>query len=168
VPFGSDPIGPFPTAGKSASGEAFICIGGLIGGILGIAVLSHAIAPLVNADAHLLEAVKVTPRASSWLGAFFLGALGGSWVGAKVHKFLQDVMGGHDPHTPTGKQEVTKQGEHVTGQDVFQWPSEAENVQHEALRCPTCGQTLRVPRLDREIVVTCPKCKNKFTREAKV
>lgn len=29
-------------------------------------------------------------------------------------------------------------------------------------KCPSCAQTLRLPRGKKEIIVTCPKCKHKF------
>ena len=98
---------------------------------------------------------------------FLLAVAGGAWVGAKVHKFLRAAMGGDDrTGTTAGGQGTAKEGGCANGKDAFQWPTDAETVQHEALRCPTCGQTLRIPRLDKGIIVTCPKCKNKFTREA--
>jgi hypothetical protein len=34
--------------------------------------------------------------------------------------------------------------------------------QHVVLRCQKCGQALRVPSLDKEITITCPKCKHRF------
>ncbi len=35
---------------------------------------------------------------------------------------------------------------------------------YEYFPCPDCGQSLRIPRVDGEITVTCPKCGAKFDK----
>jgi hypothetical protein len=70
-------IATFPTAGRSVSGWAFIVIGALLGGVLGIIVLSGVPAP----------SQKIL---------FFLAVAGGAWVGTTLHKFLRAVMGSGD------------------------------------------------------------------------
>lgn len=37
-----------------------------------------------------------------------------------------------------------------------------ERKTHRYLKCPTCKQTLRVPKGKGNITITCPKCKNDF------
>lgn len=37
-----------------------------------------------------------------------------------------------------------------------------ERKTHRYLKCPTCKQTLRVPKGKGNITITCPKCKNNF------
>ncbi|KJS82228.1 MAG: Zn-finger containing protein [Peptococcaceae bacterium BICA1-8] len=36
---------------------------------------------------------------------------------------------------------------------------------HRYFRCPNCKVTLRLPKGKGEIIITCPKCKNKFEKE---
>lgn len=36
---------------------------------------------------------------------------------------------------------------------------------HEYFSCPFCGQSLRIPRISGEILVTCPKCGRKFDKK---
>ncbi len=38
----------------------------------------------------------------------------------------------------------------------------AQRKQYRFFKCKQCGTTLRVPRGKGELVVTCPKCKNRF------
>ena len=37
--------------------------------------------------------------------------------------------------------------------------------QHRYFSCPRCHQTVRVPRKKGKIAITCPKCKEKFTKK---
>lgn len=37
--------------------------------------------------------------------------------------------------------------------------------QHRYFSCPRCRQTVRVPRGKGKIAITCPKCKEKFTKK---
>jgi len=37
--------------------------------------------------------------------------------------------------------------------------------QHKYYKCPKCKSTLRVPKGKGKIAITCPKCKNEFTRK---
>lgn len=41
-----------------------------------------------------------------------------------------------------------------------------ERKTHCYLKCPTCKQTLRVPKGKGNITITCPKCKNNFRRRS--
>ena len=36
---------------------------------------------------------------------------------------------------------------------------------HRYFKCPTCNQTLRVPKGKGKIEITCPKCKTRFTKK---
>ena len=38
--------------------------------------------------------------------------------------------------------------------------------EHRYFSCPRCRQTVRVPRGKGKIAITCPKCKEKFTKKA--
>ena len=38
--------------------------------------------------------------------------------------------------------------------------------EHRYFTCPRCHQTVRVPRGKGKIAITCPKCKEKFTKKA--
>ena len=38
--------------------------------------------------------------------------------------------------------------------------------EHRYFTCPRCRQTVRVPRGKGKIAITCPKCKEKFTKKA--
>lgn len=41
-----------------------------------------------------------------------------------------------------------------------------ERGTHRFFRCPTCRQTLRVPRGKGNITITCPKCQNQFRKKS--
>ena len=40
-----------------------------------------------------------------------------------------------------------------------------KDKEHRYYDCPKCKQTVRVPRGKGKIVITCPKCKEKFTKK---
>jgi curved DNA-binding protein CbpA len=141
----------WPTAGKSSSGWGFIVVGGLVGGVLGCVAF-------VASGSHAVGMLR-----------FYLifAAAGGAWVGAKVHGFLRKTMGGgHATDTKAGTRPAARQDEYGRGQGAVLHPQVSEAIQHEMVRCPKCSQPLRVPSLDKEITITCPKCKNKFTHKA--
>jgi hypothetical protein len=149
-------ITTFPTAGKSFSGWAFIGVGALVGGVLGVAILGSVMP---------VQSLKF---------ALVIAAAGGAWVGAKVHGFLRDIIGGpHETGTASSPPPTSQRGGDRIGasrdEKATRTATEqvlvAEIVEHETLRCPKCGQSLRVPSLDKEILVTCPSCKNKFVHK---
>lgn len=42
------------------------------------------------------------------------------------------------------------------------WKRLLDLPKYKHLKCPSCKQTLRLPRGKKDITVTCPKCKSKF------
>lgn len=41
-----------------------------------------------------------------------------------------------------------------------------KDKEHKYFLCPSCRQTLRVPKGQGKITVTCPKCKNQFSKRS--
>ncbi len=52
---------------------------------------------------------------------------------------------------------------------VYSWFKKAENrfkdrKTHKYFKCPNCNSSLRLPKGKGKLIVTCPKCKEKFER----
>ena len=47
----------------------------------------------------------------------------------------------------------------------LQFFERCKDRQHRYFECPKCHQTVRVPRGKGKVSITCPKCKEKFTRK---
>ena len=45
------------------------------------------------------------------------------------------------------------------------WRDRIKDRQHRYFQCPRCRQIVRVPRGKGKISITCPKCKEKFTKK---
>lgn len=45
------------------------------------------------------------------------------------------------------------------------WMDQINDKGHRYYRCPSCHQQLRVPRGRGKIIITCPKCKQEFTKK---
>lgn len=92
-------------------------------------------------------------RAGNPFHRFILGVgplLLGAWLGQIAHKALQRKL----PHRPPS--------EPSSGSSALSTEQPA-SPQRQVLVCDKCGRKLRVPVLDKELVVTCPSCKYKFT-----
>ncbi|NLT95820.1 MAG: hypothetical protein GXW85_09885 [Clostridia bacterium] len=53
---------------------------------------------------------------------------------------------------------------------LYRWYNKTRNQlrdlkTHRYFRCPNCRITLRVPRGRGKIIITCPRCKTRFTKE---
>ena len=48
----------------------------------------------------------------------------------------------------------------------LQFFERCKDRQHRYFECPKCHQTVRVPRGKGKISITCPKCREKFTRKS--
>ena len=59
-------------------------------------------------------------------------------------------------------QKAAKQGQKAASQAKAQ----AKDKEHRYFACPKCGQTVRVPKGEGKIRVTCPKCGEKFEKKA--
>jgi len=77
----------------------------------------------------------------------------GAWVGAFLHKLLNDILAGNFSSDSFTSSTVNKQ---PTG----------SGQEYEILPCPTCGQKLRLPKVKEELAVTCPKCRTNFNHSA--
>ena len=54
----------------------------------------------------------------------------------------------------------------VTGKLSVQWQKIKSYKTHRFFRCPSCRQTLRVPKGKGTITVTCPKCRTVFEKRS--
>lgn len=77
----------------------------------------------------------------------------GAWVGASLHQLLNNILTGNFSSDSFTSSTVNKQ---PTG----------SGHEYEILPCPTCGQKLRLPKVNEELAVTCPKCRNYFDHSA--
>ena len=48
----------------------------------------------------------------------------------------------------------------------LQWQDRVKDKNHKYFRCPKCRQQVRVPKGKGKIMVTCPKCKEKFQKKS--
>ena len=48
----------------------------------------------------------------------------------------------------------------------LQWLDKVKDKNHKYFRCPRCRQQVRVPKGKGKIMVTCPKCKEKFQKKS--
>lgn len=77
-----------------------------------------------------------------FLGSLF-AACGGAWVGHWLHQIVSSVI----PSDPVPRKSPQASG-HGTMTCV--------------VRCPNCGQQLRLPKLPQPLAVTCQKCRHAF------
>lgn len=102
------------------------------------------------------------PQSSGWdmawkspsthLKAFLLLSpiLLGLWAGYYAHKMAHELI----------KESSARPPEPAAGDAT---PPDTPHTDHNIINCTTCGQKLRVPKLQSELLVICPKCRNKFT-----
>ena len=48
----------------------------------------------------------------------------------------------------------------------LQWLDRIKDKKHKYYRCPRCRQQVRVPKGKGKIMITCPKCKEKFQKRS--
>lgn len=73
----------------------------------------------------------------------------GVWAGYYAHKMAHGLI----------KESSARPPEPAAGDAT---PSDAPHTDHNVIECTACGQKLRVPKLQSELLVTCPTCRNKF------
>lgn len=143
-----------PTAGGSVSGWAFILIGAVLGGVF----LSTAIYGFLDRNKDVFF------KKYQILGLFGLAlvaapVIGGAWAGAGAHKLIGDEI-------KTAKERAVRQAQRMQEQEAKRQqtsPPAAEAVESKVLACERCGQKLRVPSVESELLVTCKSCGHKFT-----
>jgi hypothetical protein len=158
--YGTTKVGPvhFPVAGKSVSGWGCIIAGAGVALLIFMTTILGAVASAMHGGAAMI--------------VFLFVAAAGGWVGMKLHKFCRDVFCGGATRVGTASGPAEKDTPPRDARD-FQGPKAAAGAsQNETrsgdqpyvvLQCTACGQSLRVPAHVGEIVITCPKCRNKFT-----
>ncbi|MCY2987621.1 MAG: DnaJ domain-containing protein [Planctomycetota bacterium] len=145
-----------PTIEGSQSGAVFIGVGAVLG-IVVLGFLTGLYPAMVRVWMSgqpgsgvldgMLQAVRHPIPKLVLLGA---PGLLGAWLGQLIHRSLRDTLvGSTPPRASTNNTNGQSQG--------------IASVEYESFACQKCGQKLRVPRLGKDLVVTCPKCGNKFT-----
>jgi hypothetical protein len=49
------------------------------------------------------------------------------------------------------------------GSSIFEQCRKRRSISFNIILCRSCGSSLRIPKTEKKLLVTCPKCKNKFT-----
>lgn len=142
---------PWPTIANSVSGTSFLVVGGLVG----LLCFGLYVATVFN-NPHAQRKPSLTLMVIYLLVLVTIGA----WVGYVLHRILHAVV---DISTRLGR------AFHNQSSDR---PSTAASATADGgkaqciVTCISCRQSLRLPLTDRELLVTCPKCKSKFTCRA--
>jgi len=133
----------FPTVTGSVSGYAFIGVGLLLGAIVLLLGVTSGV-----------YSVLLRPKYSPIAKAILLGGplLLGAWGGQLAHKALRRALP-EDRGTDEG---IERHGASHSGGTA------GASSSADIVTCLACGRKLRVPRLQRDLVITCPTCKNRF------
>jgi hypothetical protein len=142
----------FPTAGGSVSGWAFILIGAVLGGVF--------LSPVIDG---ILDSNKATIEKNRILGLIGLAlvaapVVGGAWAGAGIHKWIGDEV-------KKAKEQAARQAQRHQEREAKRAqpaPPPAAALEPRVLACERCGQKLRVPVMQSELLVTCKSCGHKF------
>ena len=92
--------------------------------------------------AFMIQASLKAGHLKTTLFLFVALASGGAWVGKWLHEKFGSFVSGPEPASKT--------------------QASAKPNGKKRCQCPSCGQTLKLPVLERDITVTCPKCKLRF------
>ena len=155
-----------PTGGNSFSGWLFILGGGLLGLCLA-GILYATLLPEPNSNSGLFgetfqhrQSQKPNPIVARFI---FVGlGIAGAWLGRLLHGGAGSILGlwfskltasGHAKSNSTNPESNSCDDESAQRTE----PREIRRVS-----CPKCNQSLKIPSVDREVVVTCPKCQNRF------
>jgi hypothetical protein len=134
----------FPTVRNSYSGWAAIVLGGVVGALVAVSVV----------DLPELRPGGCADKRYYYLGGF--GAMAGAWVFSWLHRAAGESI----------KQSRARAAAPPPEPQPPATPTAAAGRSEEAgarvLVCERCGQKLRVPRLDAQMLVTCKACLNKF------
>jgi hypothetical protein len=122
----------WPTAKNSRSGSLFIWGGGIIGFALGVAFF------LIATKKWEMRMFHGTLLASIVL------ACCGAWIGSWLHRMI---------HSLVRPRQKTTAGKRRVG---------ASPPVPIVIRCPSCTQQIRLPKVAQPLAVTCPQCRYKF------
>lgn len=140
-----------PTVANSYSGRAFIGLGAIAGAIFGGVVILNLVPP----ERHAPQQREKLPIILAAIGGF-----GGAWMGAWLHRglkaTLKNTAGSADP-------QASSDGVHQI--DVKRKDCQALPSATRILACERCGQKLRVPEMESELIVTCRSCGHKFSSQ---
>lgn len=77
----------------------------------------------------------------------------GAWVGVFIHMGLNEALTGSSSSESSTSRTKNKQ-------------SKESDQDYVILPCPNCRQKLRFPKVQEQLAVTCPKCRNNFNHSA--
>lgn len=127
----------WPNAKDSFSGWLFIIGGGILGFYLA--------APFLPVNP---KPSGIMPRIILVLAA--VAVCGGAWIGVLAHLGLGYVL----REWPKWKAVIDQIREQIQAQ--------RKTLKSAVIACNNCGQKLRVPTSDEELLVTCGKCRHRF------
>lgn len=139
-----------PTIEGSSSGVVFCVIGAVLGVlIIGVYFDLYPSADRVwrlkkPSDAAIDSCLKAIVIPLHQVFVLLSPILLGSWAGYFAHRWVHSL--------------VTQPATGIA--------PDSPAPTHSVLVCNGCGQKVRVPRLDNEIIVTCPKCRSKFAHRS--
>jgi hypothetical protein len=155
---GSFPTIPIPTAGGSATGWAFIVIGAVLGGwLLSTTIydfLSVKVAPV------LYHGQSQRNRTLDLIGLILVVApvVAGAWAGAALHRVVSDAI----KRSQNDRARQAQREQHGEPRRTEEERRPAGEAKARIVGCEKCGQKLRVPSLQDELLVTCRSCGHRF------
>ncbi len=164
----------FPTVRKSISGRVSL----VLGAALGVVVEIIALKLVCNVSIEMIPKDGGSVYVLVYASVAFASC--GAVIGVGIHRLLRYVLcqyqsrmrstpassGEHrqprEPQNSPGSQTSS-----AAGTEAAPNGTRSDNQGRVLLHCTACGQCLRVPAHNGELVITCPKCRNKFVYNGK-
>ena len=145
-----DLTGEYPGVTNSVSGVVFVAIGTILGGAIGIAL------PFLEAPGSAPPRTLEDQFKQAMFGLWVITPIG-AFLGARIHKWISTrfLKPRNQSTTTTSKQRRSQNNPSPSATRT--------NPTMQIVACKKCGQKLRVPEITSELVLTCGRCRHRFS-----